>query len=300
MEFHEQQKEVVDGIPLQYLCHFQETDTSGMVYPAHYHSYIEILYCLRGEFNLFLNGKENIFKKNDFVLINSKEVHLINSILEDGGKYIVLRFEPEVIFSGMTQNYYGFSYGVPYLSVSSPAERVVLNEKVSTKKICDMLHEIINELENKSYGYELAVKNLIGDIFLWITRYWYDEGIEIISTPMTDIDGLNLFEPALKYVRDHFSEDISAVQMAKLCGISKSYFSRRFNKFMKTSFSEYVNYIRMSEAERLLAATDLNITEVGDAVGICTTSYFIKLFKKYRGISPKNFKSILIKKEAKQ
>lgn len=41
---------------LPFLCHLQTADGAGSVYPAHYHSYIEMLFGLSGEFQIYLNG----------------------------------------------------------------------------------------------------------------------------------------------------------------------------------------------------------------------------------------------------
>ena len=43
MEYMKEKKPCIDGIPLQYVCHLQDMKGKGMVYPAHYHEYIEIL-----------------------------------------------------------------------------------------------------------------------------------------------------------------------------------------------------------------------------------------------------------------
>ena len=55
------------------------------------------------------------------------------------------------------------------------------------------------------------------------------------------------------------------------------------------NFSDYLNEIRIREAEKLLVSTTQNVTEIASAVGFCTTSYFIKQFTKYLHISPKQY-----------
>jgi len=77
--------------------------------------------------------------------------------------------------------------------------------------------------------------------------------------------------------------------MATLCNLSYSYFSRLFTKIMKRSFREYLNYIRILNAEKLLTTSELNITEIAMMVGFSTSSYFIQQFKHYKEISPKQY-----------
>ena len=59
---------------------------------------------------------------------------------------------------------------------------------------------------------------------------------------------------------------------------------------MNMSFSDYINYIRISEAQKLLITTDLDMSEIAEHTGFSTSSYFIEQFRKRKGISPKQFR----------
>ena len=290
MDLLEQKKEVKDGISYNYLCHIEDVAKAGNVFPAHYHSYIEILYGISGTYEVILNGKCYIFEKGDLVLINSKEVHLINSSSQEGGQYIVLRFEPEVIYNSMFHNHMQLKYVLPFILENSKHQKVIKNTDIEATFIPELLYEILKEMDTEIYGYELAVKNHIGRIFLWILRYFYRTNSEFMNSALTNVTFIKPLQPSLDYVLEHFSEDLKAADMAALCNMSFSYFSRTFNKQMGMNFNEYVNYIRIMEAEKLLISTNMNITEIANAVGFNTTSYFIKLFKGYKNISPKQFR----------
>ena len=56
------------------------------------------------------------------------------------------------------------------------------------------------------------------------------------------------------------------------------------------SFNDYLNHIRIREAEKLLISTTFSVTEIASSVGFCTTSYFIKQFKEHLQISPKQYR----------
>lgn len=290
MDLLEQKKEVKDGISYNYLCHIEDAAKAGNVFPAHYHSYIEILYGISGTYEVILNGKCYIFEKGDLVLINSKEVHLINSCSQEGGQYIVLRFEPEVIYNSMFHNHMQLKYVLPFILENSKHQKVIKNRDIEATFIPELLYEILKEMNMETYGYELAVKNHIGRIFLWILRYFYRTNSEFMNSTLTNVTFIKPLQPSLDYVLEHFSEDLKAADMAALCNMSFSYFSRTFNKQMGMNFNEYINYIRIMEAEKLLISTNMNITEIANAVGFNTTSYFIKLFKSYKNISPKQFR----------
>lgn len=290
MNYPEEKKEFKNGVSCNYLCHIENVAKSGNVFPAHYHTYIEILYGISGNYEVILNGKCHKFTEGDLVLINSKEVHQINSCSQEGGQYFVLRFEPEIIYNSMFHNHLHFKYVLPFILENSKHQKIIKKEIIDSTFIPELLNEILKEHETEAYGYELAIKNHIGRIFLWILRYFHETSKDFIHSSLTNITTMERLQPAFDHVQEHFDEEIKATEMAALCNMSSSYFSRTFNQQMGMNFNEYVNYIRITEAEKLLVSTAMNITEIANAVGFSTTSYFIQLFKTYKNISPKQFR----------
>lgn len=290
MNYPEQKREIVNGISYDYFCSIQEADSKGLVYPAHYHNYIEILYGITGTYDVLLNGIHYKFSQGELIIINSKEVHQIHSESPDGGEYIVLRFEPEIIYNSMFHNYMELKYILPFILNNTNHQKVIPKKDIHSTFIPSLFYDILKEFQTKEYGYELAVKNHIGRIFLWILRYFHQSGTDFSIAPSNYDDLTKRLQPALDYVLEHYSEEIKAPDMAHLCNMSSSYFSRTFNRQLNMSFNEYLNQIRIMEAEKLLVSSALNITEISNTVGFNTTSYFIKLFQSYKNISPKEFR----------
>ncbi|WP_310605427.1 AraC family transcriptional regulator [Anaerosporobacter sp.] len=289
MQYPEQKKELINGIPSNYLCNIHSVPCAGVAFPAHFHNYIEVLYGLEGQFHVLLNGKYHFFAKGDLILINSREVHHINALSESGGSYIVLRFEPEVIYNNMFQNYSELKYTIPFLIDSPNQQKVITKDLLNNTNIPELLWDILKEMEEQCYGFELAVRNHIGRIFLWILRYFHANSSNSIFQFNEYELYLKRLQPALDYVPNNYMNEIKTPDMASLCNMSSSYFSRLFNKVMNMNFNDYINHIRLKEAEKLLVSTELNITEISNQVGFNTTSYFIKLFKQNKGTSPKQY-----------
>lgn len=293
MNCMEEEKLYIDGIACPYLCHIQETEQAGNVFPAHFHYYIEILYALSGRFLVYLNGIYHEFEAGDIVLINSKEIHQIDALSENGGRYIVLRFLPDLIYNGISQSHFEMKYVLPFITENPGCEKVIKASNLSNSPIPALMHEIIAENESQNYGYELAIKNNISRIFLWILRYWHANEEYTLTSCQTDYLLQQQLAPALTYMTENYDKPVSATEMAKLCSLSYSYFSRSFNRLMNMKFSDYLNYIRIREAEKLLVSSSLSITEIAVTVGFGTTSYFIKLFKAYKHTSPKQYQKLL-------
>lgn len=95
---------------------------------------------------------------------------------------------------------------------------------------------------------------------------------------------------AAHYTKRHLAEKVTLEAAAAEAGFSPSHFSRIFKEEMGCTFSEYVSRLRVEQSKILLLAGKLSVQEVGDAVGYGEQSYFIKVFRKYTGVSPGKFR----------
>ncbi|ENK0839408.1 PocR ligand-binding domain-containing protein [Clostridium botulinum] len=109
---------------------------------------------------------------------------------------------------------------------------------------------------------------------------------ENLSSDSLDISVSNTLKPAIEYIYNHKSENITAKKMAEVCHVSPSYFSRLFAKETGKSFSSFVSNLKIDWAKNLLEETDMHVNEISDELGFNETGYFIKIFKKYEGVTP--------------
>lgn len=90
-------------------------------------------------------------------------------------------------------------------------------------------------------------------------------------------------EQALRYIEEHYAEDISLDAVAEQIGISPFYLSRLFRAERGESFVEYLTAVRMKTAVRLAKETRLSIREIATRTGYGSPTYFCRVFKKYTG-----------------
>ena len=95
---------------------------------------------------------------------------------------------------------------------------------------------------------------------------------------------------AVSYISQHYSEPLTLNIVANQVHLNASYFSTLFKKEMGMSFKEYLNQVRIEESKRLLANSSFSIIDIAVSVGFEDQSYFSKVFKKYTGITPKQFR----------
>lgn len=99
--------------------------------------------------------------------------------------------------------------------------------------------------------------------------------------------------PIIKYINEHINENISLSLGANLCNMSQSQFSRTFKKETGKTFKEYVLLKKIEQAKFYIKTTDKSFSEISDFLGFEDSSYFTKLFKKYEGIPPKEYKKFI-------
>lgn len=95
---------------------------------------------------------------------------------------------------------------------------------------------------------------------------------------------------AQAYIQQNFRKDLALEDVAKKVGISPYYFSKLFKEEVGTNFMEYLTAIRIDTAKHLLAESQLSIKEICIDAGYGNPNYFSRIFKKWVGITPTEFR----------
>jgi two-component system, response regulator YesN len=93
----------------------------------------------------------------------------------------------------------------------------------------------------------------------------------------------------VRYVHEHYAEDIRLADLSEKVYISRNYLSNIFRDATGETFNDYVTRVRMEKAKSLLAEGKMMVYEVSEKVGYKNVPYFTTLFKKYTGRSPSDF-----------
>lgn len=93
------------------------------------------------------------------------------------------------------------------------------------------------------------------------------------------------------YVRHHLSDAIKTDDIADALFISRSHLSTRFKQESGMNLSEYITQLKMSEAKHLLAHSDKSLSLISAYLGYSSQSHFCRVFKKYVGMSPSDYRS---------
>jgi len=99
-----------------------------------------------------------------------------------------------------------------------------------------------------------------------------------------------LIQRATSYMEEHLREELTRDKVARAVGISSSHFSRLIREKKGRTFTDLLNQYRIEHASKLLVRSSKTLAEITNEAGFCDQSYFSKVFRRYKGISPAKFK----------
>lgn len=104
-------------------------------------------------------------------------------------------------------------------------------------------------------------------------------------------------EQAIAFCNEHYREKITLERLAGMAGLNKSYFSQLFHKETGMPFGDYLEAIRIQNAQRLLRNLNLSMSDIAQMVGFANQNYFTKVFKKQTGLVPSQYRRTLFQTE---
>ncbi|PYI56268.1 response regulator [Paenibacillus flagellatus] len=98
-------------------------------------------------------------------------------------------------------------------------------------------------------------------------------------------------DKALDHIHRHFDRDVTLKGVAAMVAMDETYFSGLFKKKTGDTLIHYVQKVRIGHSKGLLEQTELPVAEIGERVGFPNTNYFIKIFKRWTGTTPNEYRN---------
>lgn len=141
-----------------------------------------------------------------------------------------------------------------------------------------------------------ALSNMIFYLYNYVIKEASEKINNFYVQPKTSFDipqhkDLSVIKKAIDYINEHYTKEIRLDYLASICDISPSYFSKLFKKVMDRNLSTYVNSLRIDRAKFLLSKTNKPVINIAYDVGFDDCGYFIKIFKRFVGLTPNAYRS---------
>jgi AraC-like DNA-binding protein len=244
----------------------------------HYHPEFELTYILSGSGYRIVGNSHEQFSSGDLVLLGSNLPHTWCGKNEDGGpsEAIVIQFSSAFIDPFLRLNE-GQSIkellaksakGVRFESDAALVEKLMsLRETKELESILSLL-SILQDLSEK------PATNLCADSYHNLISKKFETRINKVCT----------------HIQNHYSESISLKQVSDLVFMTESNFCKFFKKATSTTFSDYLNDLRINEACHLLLYSEDTVSKIAHDCGFESLSYFNRVFLRKKGITPTGFR----------
>lgn len=269
-------------------CFYFDTKSESFPVKPHWHNYMEIIYMLEG-FSEMHSGEEKYFlRSGDMILFHPKTVHSIFSADGKPLRYAVLKFDINRL--SITSDYAPKLRSI-FRSAEKKSMNIFFGKDITEKISASLLFETcINEVREHKYGFDLVIRSAIYQLLIKLLRLWQEEGFSIDNEVFAQDDSYDIFS-ITEYIDKHIGDGIKVTEIAEKCGMSYSYFAKKFLSVYGKSCKEYIEMMRLFKAEEFLLFTDFDLNYISQETGFSDCSHMIKSFKRSRGVTPKQFRT---------
>ena len=241
---------------------------------VNWHENIEILYCSSGEGVVRKNGTLYPFKKGDIVVVNSEEVHNVQS------SHVNPRCSSGTFRCITIDRRFCEECGIPSTSL-------IFQSHIRNAQMEECFTEITQAYDRYTQTGDfydvLAIRALTLNLLCRSSKDYLIGKQNNNAHRRSDA-----LKTAVTYIREHLSESITMETLTQLTCLSESTLLRRFKHAFGHSVTDTILLLRCTEARRLLE-TGASVTETARACGFKTLQHFSYTFKKYDGVPPSQY-----------
>lgn len=263
-------------------------DSKIGTYPvsSHWHYFCEVLYFIKGNAQIMCDGHKYNVKEHDFVFFHPQSVHSIFG--EENVIYYVMKFDISLLKS--TGSHMTSFQKIFISAINDKAAPIVISDQdFQEYKLEAAFKNCIKELNQKKYGYDLCVQAELTSLLTQILRVWRKKGFKTDNT-INNISVTNPFYSVVEYINANLNQAIRVEDLADMCGMSYSYFAKQFHQIYGRSCKEYISFMRINKVKDMLLLTDYDLTYICQETGFADCSHLIRTFKKFEGITPKQYR----------
>ena len=256
--------------------------TPGGARTHHYHDSFELYYMYSGERYYFIKDKTYQIKRGNIVLIKQYDIHCTDNLSKSGYDRILINFKKSFLdgFASLVNDvdlFRCFNKDIHIIKLDFKEQRFVET----------LLLSMLEEYDSNEVGRDYFLKTALIQLLILVGRY--SEQRDDDAESYVNAAHKTISEVAA-YINNNYGEDITLESISERFFISPYYFSRTFKRVTGIQFIEYLNGVRIKEAQRMLAKTNLSVSEVASEVGYKSVTHFGRTFKNIVGVSPLAYK----------
>ncbi|GGA13241.1 hypothetical protein GCM10008018_67710 [Paenibacillus marchantiophytorum] len=249
--------------------------------PNHWHDSIEILFVLKGKLQLFTKDRYTELNEEDLFLINANDIHAIEA--EENNLVLALQIpiayliQVEPLIDRMSFLCNSAAYG--------------RGEQMAFDELRALLAEMMLLHNKRPQGFALRIQSLLLNL-----TYLLVQNFRVTDQSSEKLDNKHR-ERLLRitsYVKENYNRSINVQQLAQQEYLTVPYLSRFFKEYMGTSFTKYVNAVRLDKAVKDMILTNLSITQIAHDHGFPNLKSFNAVFKEFYRQTPGEYRKTIL------
>ena len=166
-------------------------------------------------------------------------------------------------------------------ALASTAVRTIFEMRLTNEQVLPDNQNVYKEMEHRKSIEEK--KEYIIQVFT---------AIALFASEKNHGHQNHILDKINQYLEENYRNEISLDTVAEVVNLSTSYLSFIFKENSGLNFVDYVNQFRLKKAKELLENSSYNISQIAELSGYSSANSFSKVFKKYNGISPGQYRKL--------
>ncbi|SFD07793.1 transcriptional regulator, AraC family [Chitinophaga sp. CF118] len=250
---------------------------------SRHNNFFELIYVAGGTGVQYINRNKFNYRKGNLFLITPQDSHSFE--ITTVTQFFFLRFNEYYIRSNKNKEWVERMENI--LQNASHRPGCILKNKVDKPLIASLIESIIGEHTNQQIYHSKIIEQIVNAIIIIVAR-----NIALkLPKNIKENTGETVLD-ILHYIQQNICEPrmLKAEEISTHFRISLSYLGRYFKKQTGETLQEYISNYKVRLVETRLLHTDMRINEIALELNFTDESHLNRLFKKYKGVSPSEFR----------
>lgn len=250
----------------------------------HFHNCMEIGICRSGSQTLYVEQRRMTFQAGDLCIIPPYAMHITQQEAGcgEGADCEYLYFIPELLLKELYPEQFP-----PEMLWYKYMDYENIFHSSDCPEIWSILQNVLTEAKNASSGYTYAVRGLLQMFLIQMGR---------ILSPGRQEDTTGYYRrsslfPAIQYIGQNYAGRILVRDLAQMCGMTPSAFSRSFQTLFRQTPASYLRMVRLQHACDLLYSTEKSILDISLESGFASVSNFNRSFLEQYQRTPRQWRN---------